>query len=66
MADSEIRKNRITFLLNTEEKNVIDAYLRKYGIQNRSRWMRETIMSFILKNLDKDYPTLFDEQEMRR
>lgn len=56
----------MTFLVNPDEKRAIDNYLRKYRIDNRSRWMRETIMTFIIKNLDQDYPTLFDEQDMRR
>lgn len=67
MSDKDTnRDNRMVFLLNKEEKDFMDSYLRKYKIQNRSRWMRETLMQFILKNLDKDYPTLFDEQDMRR
>ena len=44
----------------------MDSYLRKYHIENRSRWMRETLMAFMLQNLEKDYPTLFDEHDMRR
>jgi hypothetical protein len=60
------RKERYSFLVNSEEKQMIEKYLRKYRIRNRSRWMRETLITFIIKNLDQDYPTLFNEQEMRR
>ncbi|MBO4442221.1 MAG: hypothetical protein J5763_01225 [Bacteroidaceae bacterium] len=60
------RTERYSFLVNPDEKQMIENYLRKYKIQNRSRWMRETLITFIIKNLDQDYPTLFDEQEMRR
>jgi hypothetical protein len=60
------RKERYSFLVNPEEKQMIEKYLRKYRIRNRSRWMRETLITFIIKNLDQDYPTLFNEQEMRR
>ncbi len=60
------RTERYSFLVNPDEKQMIENYLRKYKIQNRSRWMRETLVTFIIKNLDQDYPTLFDEQEMRR
>ena len=63
---AQTRKERYSFLVNPEEKQTIDKYLLKYKIRNRSRWMRETLMTFIIKNLDQDYPTLFDEQEMRR
>ena len=63
---AQTRKERYSFLVNPDERQMIEKYLRKYKIRNRSRWMRETLMTFIIKNLDQDYPTLFDEQEMRR
>lgn len=61
-----IRTERYSFLVSQEEKQMVEKYLKKYRIRNRSRWMRETLMTFIMKNLDQDYPTLFNEQEMRR
>lgn len=64
--ETTTRTERCSFLVSPEEKSLIERYLKKYRISNRSRWMRETLVSFILKNLDQDYPTLFDEQEMRR
>ncbi len=53
-------------LLSDEERDFIERYLRKYKITNKSRWMRETLVSFIYQNLGNDYPTLFDERDMRR
>ena len=64
--ESSTRVERYSFLVNPDEKQMIENYLRKYKIRNRSRWMRETLITFIIKNLDQDYPTLFNEQEMRR
>ncbi|MBO4268256.1 MAG: hypothetical protein J5869_02670 [Bacteroidaceae bacterium] len=61
-----VRKERFTFLANEEEKRMIESYLRKYKITNRSRWIRETLITFIIKKLDQDYPTLFNEHDMRR
>ena len=61
-----VRNERYSFLVNADERQTIENYLRKYKISNRSRWMRETLITFIIKNLDQDYPTLFNEQEMRR
>ena len=61
-----VRNERYSFLVNSDEKQTIEKYLRKYKIRNRSRWMRETLITFIIKNLEQDYPTLFNEQEMRR
>ena len=61
-----VRSERYSFQVNADEKQTIENYLRKYRIGNRSRWMRETLITFIIRNLDHDYPTLFNEQEMRR
>jgi cytochrome oxidase assembly protein ShyY1 len=60
------RHARITCLVSDDEMAIIDSYLRKYKIGNKSRWMRETLLAFIHQNLDQDYPTLFNEHDMRR
>ena len=60
------RDKHVTFSLNSEEYEFVSSYIRKYKISNKSRWLRETVISHILKTLDQDYPTLFDENEMRR
>lgn len=60
------RHSRLTCLVSDEEMHIIDTYLQKYGIENKSRWMRETLLAFIHRNLDHDYPTLFNEHDMRR
>jgi len=60
------RTERLVTLLSKEEKQMVDSYLEKYHIKNRSRWIRETLVRSILQNLELDYPTLFDEHEMRR
>ena len=61
-----VRRARLTCLVSDEEMRIIDCYLHKYGIENKSRWMRETLLAFIHRNLDHDYPTLFNEHDMRR
>lgn len=60
------RVHKVAFMLNDDEQKVVDRYLAKYKIANKSRWYRETILSHILKTLEEDYPTLFNEYEMRR
>ena len=60
------RKFKVVFMLNEEENRAIECYLKKYRISNKSRWFRETILSHILRTLEEDYPTLFNENEMRR
>ncbi len=59
------RTHKITILLNDEEYKVMCRYLSKYKVNNRSRWVRETIMTSVLQRLTEDYPTLFSEKEMR-
>lgn len=60
------RTKIVQFSLNEKEQELVCAYMKKYKIENRSRWLRETVIAHIFKNLDKDYPTLFGENEMRR
>ena len=62
----QVRHSRVVCLVSEEEMKIIDDYLKKYRITNKSNWMRETLLSFIYKNLDEDYPTLFGEHDMRR
>ena len=52
--------------MSEEELRIVDRYLEKYKITNKSRWLRETILMFIHKNMEEDYPTLFGEHDMRR
>lgn len=60
------RHARLVCLVSDDEMRIIDRYLCKYKIANKSRWMRETLLAFIHQNLDQDYPTLFNEHDMRR
>ena len=60
------RHARLVCLVSDDEMRIIDSYLRKYKIENKSRWMRETLLAFIHQNLDQDDPTLFNEHDMRR
>ena len=60
------REQRIVCLMSEEELRIVDRYLEKYKITNKSRWFRETILMFIHKNMEEDYPTLFGEHDMRR
>lgn len=61
-----VRRSRITCLVSEEEMRIIDSHLRRYKISNKSRWMRQTLLSSIHAAIEKDYPTLFNEHDMRR
>ncbi len=54
------RKFRAALLFNGREQDALNLYCEKYKIQNKSKFMRETIMTEILKKFDEDYPTLFE------
>ncbi len=60
------RHQRLTCMVSEEELHLVNRYLEKYNISNKSRWMRETLLMFIHKQLEEDYPTLFKEHDMRR
>lgn len=59
------RTNKITFSLNDKEMRVLKQFCEKYKIEKRSRFLRETIMRAVLNKFSEDYPTLFNENEMR-
>lgn len=60
------RQIRMTCLMSETEQQIVTRYLKKYKITNKSRWIRETILKSIYKKMEEDYPTLFEEHEMRR
>lgn len=60
------RQQRLTCLMSEEEQHIVDRYLEKYKITNKSRWLRETVLLFVYKKMEEDYPTLFGEHDMRR
>lgn len=54
------RSHRTSILFNNREHEAINLYCEKYKIRNKSKFMREAIMTEILKRFDQDYPTLFE------
>lgn len=54
------REYRVSILLNEKEQKMLDKFCEKYGVSNRSRLIRETLMRAILKQMENDQPTLFD------
>jgi hypothetical protein len=60
------RRHKAGFLLNDKELEAVDAYCKKYKIENKSKFMRETVMRFVMEQFLNDYPTLFDKQDLDR
>lgn len=53
------RRNRVAFMLNDEEMRALNRFIATYKVKNKSRFMRETLMTTILKKFEEDHPTLF-------
>lgn len=59
--DHKLRRiNQTSLRFNTREQEAINLYCEKYRVGNRSKFMREAIMTEVLKRFDEDYPTLFE------
>jgi len=54
------REYKVSILLNESELRTLDRFCEKYGVSNKSRLIRETLMRAILKKMENDQPTLFD------
>ena len=63
--DSLKRVNKQAILFNTREMNAINHYCKKFKVSNKSKFMRETIISEVLKKFEDNYPTLWDESQQK-
>jgi len=61
-----LRKNKQSFMFNDLEKDALEKYCRKYNITNKSKFIREVLITNILQQFDKDYPSLFEEFEKKQ
>jgi hypothetical protein len=59
------RKIAHTLRFNSKEQKAIDHYCRKFRIKNRAKFMREAIITEILQRFDKNYPTFWDDGQLR-
>lgn len=59
------RTERISVLLTAEEKGLIDRFLESRRIQNRSHWIRRTVLGAVQEGASES-SLLFSEHEMRR
>lgn len=56
------RVNKKVIAFNNKEQKAIDYYCKKYRVGNKTKFMREAIITHILRKFDQDYPTLWDGQ----
>jgi len=57
---NSLRTHRQIFTLNDEENKALNRYIAKYKVQNKSKFIRETLMMTIIRKMEEDHPTLFD------
>ena len=55
------RIHKLTILLNEKEYKVLQKYITKYKITNKAKFVRQALFTHILEHYDRDYPTLFDD-----
>jgi hypothetical protein len=55
-----LRRHAATIRFNQREKEAMDLYCQKYKVTNKAKFMREAILTEVLKRFDEDYPTLFE------
>ena len=54
-----------TIRFNSREQSAINQYCEKFKIRNRAKFMREAIITEILRRFDENYPTLWDDGQLR-
>ncbi len=59
------RVNSKVILFNNKELTAINGYCKKYSVENKSQFMRESIISAVLKKFSDDYPTLWDDSQLK-
>ena len=57
---NSLRTHRQIFTLNDEENKALNRYIKKYKVQNKSKFLRETVMLTIIRKFEEDHPSLFD------
>lgn len=71
MSKKAIREENLRRILsrsirfNHRELNAINNYCDKFKVKNKSKFMRETIITEVLRKFDENYPTLWDDAQLR-
>lgn len=57
------RNNRLTIMLNNREMRALNIYCQRYRVKNKSRFLRETVMSAIVQKFNDEMPSLWEVNE---
>jgi hypothetical protein len=47
--------------LNSYELQALNKYCKKYKVENKSKFIRESVMNVIMKKFSDDYPSLWEQ-----
>jgi ABC-type dipeptide/oligopeptide/nickel transport system ATPase subunit len=59
------RINKQAILFNQRELNAIKHYCQRFKVQNKSKFMREAIITEVLRKFEANYPTLFEDSQLK-
>jgi len=59
------RVNQKAIRFNEREMNAINHYCQKFKIENKSKFMREAIITEVLRKFDQNYPTLWEDAQLK-
>ncbi len=64
--DTSLRRvNRQAIMFNEREMNAINHYCDRFKINNKSKFMREAIITEVLKKFEENHPTLWEDTQLR-
>jgi len=55
------RVNKTSIAFNNHELKAINQYCRQFRVMNKAKFMREAIITEVLRKFDKHHPSLFDD-----
>ena len=58
------RTHKVVVSFNDNENEVFETYCKKYKVNKKTRFIRETIIRTIMERFLEDYPTLFEKPEL--
>jgi hypothetical protein len=50
---------------NSRELSAINQYCKQFQVKNKAKFMREAIITEVLRKFDDNYPTLWDDAQLR-
>jgi hypothetical protein len=50
---------------NSRELSAINQYCKQFRVTNKAKFMREAIITEVLRKFDENYPTLWDDTQLR-